>query len=465
MRDFNSAHGIAKDVTVGDVHVATALGNGGRKGKKRRMISTITGPKDVTALAGVDLNKDELSKSDMPPVGRVEVRGIKVAIETEVGSKRYGSETPLLANYGRIEDTMGADGDQLDAFTGDELDQDKAYVINEGRPDGVFHQTKLMLGFPKKKKAIAAYDSGKFPGRLMLSIIKTTVDEVKAWVATGDTVGPYGDDTLSVEKKAALEGAEGRSLEPFARGMAKNPLPVMRHALGHVRPDQAPRLFQAMTKPHTLDTHKMKIDDLTAIQDRIEPTKVKAMMEGVHNMDKRPVVVRFSGRNFVVDGNHHIAARWLMGKDKVKVKFSDISPKSEALKRMDPTKPLEGMVLKADADKQWVFGWASVSTIGGELVVDKQGESIEIDELENAAYDFVLNSRDMGHMHTEKGVGQLIESCVFSKQKQDMLGIELPHEGWLVGFKVTDQDVWKSIKSGKLPELSIGGVAIPVESD
>jgi broad specificity phosphatase PhoE len=126
-------------------------------------------------------------------------------------------------------------------------------------------------------------------------------------------------------------------------------------------------------------------------------------------------------------------------------------------------------VIKADEDQQLVFGWGSVCSdnnldmveVDGEkMLVDKQGDMIPEAEMERAAYEFVLYCRKQGDMHERMGVGRLIESMAFTKQKQDVLGIDLGMVGWFIGFKVDDPGVWKRIKAGDLPEFSIGGKAI-----
>jgi Putative phage serine protease XkdF len=114
-------------------------------------------------------------------------------------------------------------------------------------------------------------------------------------------------------------------------------------------------------------------------------------------------------------------------------------------------------VAKTDADQHLVFGWASVVEKNGKLIVDKQGDVIYPEDLEKAAYDFVHDAREQGHMHSKIGVGKAIESIVFTKEKQDALGIDLGKVGWWIGFKVSDPAVWKRIKAGDLPEFSIGG--------
>ena len=114
----------------------------------------------------------------------------------------------------------------------------------------------------------------------------------------------------------------------------------------------------------------------------------------------------------------------------------------------------------AKTDEHLVFGWASVATdASGQVVVDSEGDTIPIEELERAAYDFVLHSRQGGEMHTSTGGATLVESMVFTPEKLKLFGVEgIPH-GWWVGFKVTDETLWDKIKSGAYPMFSIGGRA------
>lgn len=126
-------------------------------------------------------------------------------------------------------------------------------------------------------------------------------------------------------------------------------------------------------------------------------------------------------------------------------------------KKSDEAWSIPLQILKAEPDQQLIFGWASIVEKDGQLIIDKQDDVIMPEDLEKAAYDFVLYSRDQGDMHEQKGVGRLIESMVFTKQKQDLLGIDLGLQGWFVGFRVDSPAVWKAIKSGERPELSIGG--------
>lgn len=125
-------------------------------------------------------------------------------------------------------------------------------------------------------------------------------------------------------------------------------------------------------------------------------------------------------------------------------------------------------VQKVDPDKQMVFGIWSVTTIGGDPVVDKQDDVIPTEELEKAVYDFVLKSREQGRMHEGRDVGRCIESMIYTKEKEDAINKYLKAEGlsgslnagmefWWGGFKVDDANTWAEIKAGRLPEFSIGG--------
>lgn len=127
---------------------------------------------------------------------------------------------------------------------------------------------------------------------------------------------------------------------------------------------------------------------------------------------------------------------------------------------------LTGKIAKADVDEHLVFGWASVTADeDGATIVDSDGDTIQISELERAAYEFVLFSREGGEMHERTGVAALVESMVFTPQKLAALGLpekSLP-SGWWIGMKVFDNDVWQKIKDGTYSMFSIGGRAIREE--
>ena len=123
-------------------------------------------------------------------------------------------------------------------------------------------------------------------------------------------------------------------------------------------------------------------------------------------------------------------------------------------------------IMKSDDEKMLAFGWANVSMrVDGELIEDWQGDIIEPEELESAAYEYVRLYGDGGEMHERGGVAVLIESVVFTEEKMQVMGIPvgtLP-VGWWIWFKVLDEDVWKKVKDGTYPMFSIEGEAERVE--
>ena len=141
--------------------------------------------------------------------------------------------------------------------------------------------------------------------------------------------------------------------------------------------------------------------------------------------------------------------------------------------KLQPIKKSENRpfeIYKTDSEKKQVFGWASVSvTIEGHQLEDLQNDIIDPEDLEQAAYEYVLNFRDTGEEHRPwaRKKGKLIESCVFTEEKQRAMGIPpgiLP-VGWWIGFQITDDRTWESIKNGNYKMFSVEGTAVrvPVE--
>lgn len=127
-------------------------------------------------------------------------------------------------------------------------------------------------------------------------------------------------------------------------------------------------------------------------------------------------------------------------------------------------------IFKTDEDKRLVFGWASIAlTVDGEQLEDRQQDMIDPEDLEEAAYEYVLNFRDTGeeHIPSMRKKGKLVESCVLTAEKQKAMGIPegtVP-VGWWIGFKISDDDAWNRVKSGHYKMFSIEGKAnrLPVE--
>ena len=128
-----------------------------------------------------------------------------------------------------------------------------------------------------------------------------------------------------------------------------------------------------------------------------------------------------------------------------------------------------GTFSKFDEDKHLAFGWASVVSKGGVPVIDKQGDYISIDDLETAAYTYVVKSRVGGDNHQRTGptafkASDMVESIVFTDDKVEKMGLpdDFPR-GWWVGFKVHDENVWSEVRKGNRTGFSIHGKGIRSE--
>lgn len=130
----------------------------------------------------------------------------------------------------------------------------------------------------------------------------------------------------------------------------------------------------------------------------------------------------------------------------------------------DTKKSADFMIYKTDEDQRLVFGWASVAiTVDGKELEDMQHDMIDPEDLEEAAYEYVLNFRDTGEEHLPgyRKKGRLVESCVFTPEKQKAMGIPegtLP-VAWWIGFKIDDNDTWQRVKNGTYRMFSIEGKA------
>ena len=134
----------------------------------------------------------------------------------------------------------------------------------------------------------------------------------------------------------------------------------------------------------------------------------------------------------------------------------------------------QGMFSKVDDEKRQVFGWASIVSVNGKPVVDRQGDVIELEEIEKSAYDYVIKSRTGGRQHRRDIDGSafkasdMIESLVVTPEKRKYLGLtDDSPTGWWVGFKVHDDDTWEAVKRGEVTGFSIHGAGkrTPIEGE
>jgi len=136
--------------------------------------------------------------------------------------------------------------------------------------------------------------------------------------------------------------------------------------------------------------------------------------------------------------------------------------------RDEPRQVVKGRfeVKKYIEDEHLAFGWASVAIrVNGEQITDWHDDMIDPEDLEQAAYNYVEESRDGGEMHLRGGVAHLVESVMLTPEKLIMMGVapDTFPTGWWIGFRVTDQNVWEKVKDGTYKMFSIEGEALRLE--
>lgn len=131
-----------------------------------------------------------------------------------------------------------------------------------------------------------------------------------------------------------------------------------------------------------------------------------------------------------------------------------------------------GEFSKFNSPKRQAFGWASVVEIGGQPVVDLQGDLITPDDLEEAAYAYVTKSRVGGTQHARDEfdrpiqAGHLIESMVYTDAKYEALAKSMnvapsvfddAPRGWWTGFQYSEGETWDDIEKGRKTGFSVHG--------
>lgn len=139
--------------------------------------------------------------------GHISVKGMKIAIESPIGSRRYydnGTKYNVMKNhYGYFNITKGKDGDAVDVFLGPDIeDFDRVYCIDQNKANGEFDETKVMLGFSSKEEAKEAYMSNYSPDwKGFRDITSVSVKDFKKWLYRGRKQRQPFADYVYIKKK------------------------------------------------------------------------------------------------------------------------------------------------------------------------------------------------------------------------------------------------------------------------
>ena len=119
-------------------------------------------------------------------------------------------------------------------------------------------------------------------------------------------------------------------------------------------------------------------------------------------------------------------------------------------------------VVKMDASRRLVFGFAVVSKIDGEDYYDRHGDHIPEDEVLNASLAFAKSAAPANVNHRGPDVGSHPFVFPLTTEIAKSLGIETSRTGLLIGQQV-DPETFAKFESGELRAFSIEGVAVPEE--
>lgn len=168
-------------------------------GTRTSPIKATTG-NDIVRAVPVEPKSDAQAEAENYKHAHVEIDNLGlsgrhgISVETGVGQKRKGWNTPLKAAYGRIKGTKGADGQPLDVFIGPHPDSPHVFMIDQRdmNNDG-FDEHKIMAGFRHPKAAMEAY-IGSYDDadpRRIKDMTAIDADQFKHWLANGDHTKPF----------------------------------------------------------------------------------------------------------------------------------------------------------------------------------------------------------------------------------------------------------------------------------
>ena len=146
---------------------------------------------------GEDPSQQQLEANDYK-TAKVNIAGMNIAIENPIDSVRKGVDdqgqawqTTMTAHYGYFEDTLGADGDELDVFIAADVPHDydgKVFIINQLDANGNFDEHKVILGVNSNNEAQHLYQAHYDENANGIGqIVELSIEQFKSRVFTGQT--------------------------------------------------------------------------------------------------------------------------------------------------------------------------------------------------------------------------------------------------------------------------------------
>jgi hypothetical protein len=120
-------------------------------------------------------------------------------------------------------------------------------------------------------------------------------------------------------------------------------------------------------------------------------------------------------------------------------------------------------VYKTDDEERLVWGWASVSTVGGELLEDMDGHKITTGAQRQFLHQIMCGQRAGKFDHEGEVCNEVVEGIVLDHDLQKALGIDLGMEGMLICTHVPDDKNWEDVKKGNWMYSIAGTVVVEFE--
>lgn len=178
----------------------------------------------------------------------------------------------------------------------------------------------------------------------------------------------------------------------------------------------------------------------------------------------RNALARFNQADLPAGVKAEVHAKIMAAAKKFGIDSGEDTKKVFEIAKSEPRRVFE--VIRKDDDQGLVFGWQSVAvTNDGAPLEDLQGDVIDSEDLEKAAYNFVLAGGKADEMHDGWVRGHLVESVMITPQKLEAMGLtnkSAPVSGWWAGFKFDKESIAK-VDEGDLMMFSIEGRAERVE--
>lgn len=163
--------------------------------------------------------------------GRVELHGLKIAIENARGTERKGVSATgvewsnLMQNhYGHFVGFIGNDGDGVDVFIGAWPESKRVWIVNQKNQDGSFDEHKVMLGFSDEEQARNGYLGSYSAGWQGLeSICACNVEQLTWWLKYGTKSKPVTPESLPYDGNSEMNKTfdDAAELSKFIYGIRR----------------------------------------------------------------------------------------------------------------------------------------------------------------------------------------------------------------------------------------------------